>query len=136
MEHDPSAYARQKANGPALALTIVGWISVGVMILSVGFNIYLLTSGQGRRVPARFNLPGETVVAIRACTGIVFLAVHAWVLSGAIRMRQLRGYKRAKAACIVAVIPCLSPCYLIGIPFGIWGLVALNDPAVRDGFES
>jgi hypothetical protein len=39
------------------------------------------------------------------------------------------------AAAIVALIPCFSPCCLIGLPIGIWALVVLSKPEVKSQFE-
>ena len=35
-------------------------------------------------------------------------------------MRNLKNYGQARAAAVVAMIPLLGPCCLLGIPFGIW----------------
>ena len=49
-------------------------------------------------------------------------------------MVKVRGV--AVAAAIVSMIPCLSPLIVVGIPFGIWSLVVLNDSAVKEAFEA
>ena len=38
-------------------------------------------------------------------------------------------------ASILAMIPCLSPCCLIGLPIGIWALVILMKPEVKAAFK-
>ena len=53
-----------------------------------------------------------------------------------LRMRSLRSYGLCQLGAILAVIPCIGPCYLLGIPFGIWALIALNRPGVREVFSS
>jgi hypothetical protein len=35
----------------------------------------------------------------------------------------------------MALIPCLGPCYILGIPAGIWALVVLARPEVREAFD-
>ena len=37
---------------------------------------------------------------------------------------------------IVAMIPFLSPCFVIGLPIGIWPVIVLNKPEVRSAFSS
>ncbi len=32
---------------------------------------------------------------------------------------------------VLGIIPCTSSCCLIGLPFGIWAIIAMNDPNVR-----
>ena len=39
-------------------------------------------------------------------------------------------------AAIVAVIPCVAPCCLLSLPFGIWALVVLGDSSVKAAFRS
>ena len=35
---------------------------------------------------------------------------------------------------IVSMLPC-SCCWTLGLPFGIWALVVLNQPEVKDAFR-
>ena len=55
-------------------------------------------------------------------------------LLDALRMKQRRGPRLSKAACIVAMIPCVGPCFVLGLPFGIWGWVVMNDHGVEQAF--
>ena len=59
-----------------------------------------------------------------------------FILMGAVKMRQLESWSSARTAAILAVIPICSPCVLLGIPFGIWALIVLNNPQVRSEFRS
>jgi predicted PurR-regulated permease PerM len=67
-------------------------------------------------------------------TSILALLVGATILFGALKMMHLQSYGWAMAAAILAVIPCLSPCCCLGIPFGIWALVVLSKPEVKAAF--
>ena len=51
-------------------------------------------------------------------------------------MRSLEKRTMAVVASIVAMIPCIGPCCLIGIPIGIWSLVVLMKPEVQQAFVS
>ena len=33
------------------------------------------------------------------------------------------------------MVPCISPCCLLGLPFGIWALSVLNKPHVQAAFK-
>jgi hypothetical protein len=65
------------------------------------------------------------------------LAAVLPILGGA-RMRSLRSYGLSVTGAIVAAIPCLSiascPCFL-GLIFGIWALVVLLNPDVKNAFS-
>jgi hypothetical protein len=56
------------------------------------------------------------------------------VLLGAAKMQKLQSYQFALTASIVAMVPCISPCCVFGLPFGIWALVVLNKPEVKSQF--
>ena len=75
-------------------------------------------------------------IMVRIIWGVVLFFTSSFVLFGAIRMIKMRDHGIAKAASIVAIIPFLGPCCLLGIPFGIWALVVLNKPHVRSAFDS
>jgi hypothetical protein len=70
-------------------------------------------------------------------SGAVVGVLALLVLLGAIRMLLMRSYGLAVFASIVAAIPCLSPsgCCLLGEIVGIWSLVVLMDPDVREAFR-
>jgi len=71
--------------------------------------------------------------------GIIFVLIgmvfSALVLFGGVRMQRLQSRGLAMAAAIIAIVPCVSPCCLVGIPLGIWALVVLAKPEVRSQFE-
>jgi hypothetical protein len=50
-------------------------------------------------------------------------------------MRKLDSYGLAMTASIVALIPCISPCCVVGLPIGIWALVILSKPEVKSAFH-
>ena len=50
-------------------------------------------------------------------------------------MLSLRSYEFAMVAAILAMIPCLTPCCLLGLPFGIWAVVVLRKPGVKEYFN-
>lgn len=66
---------------------------------------------------------------------ILGIVLSVLILVGATRMRSLSSYEFSMAAAIVAMLPCLTPCCLIGLPIGIWALVVLNRPDVKSQFH-
>jgi hypothetical protein len=63
------------------------------------------------------------------------LLLSALILMGALKMQSLRSYEFCVTAAILALLPCVTPCCLIGLPFGIWALVVLRAPEVRSQFR-
>ena len=96
-----------------------------------------------------FNISNDTIpvfgnneqaVLVGAYIGIVVdvLAMigQIVVIVGAVSMLKGQSYASAMAASVISVIPCLSACCVLGIPFGIWALVVLNDPGVKTAFRN
>ena len=50
-------------------------------------------------------------------------------------MLKVKSYNMALVASVISVIPCFSACCIVGIPFGIWALVVLNDASVKAAFR-
>jgi hypothetical protein len=57
------------------------------------------------------------------------------VIFAALKMKDLTQWSLAVAASILVMIPCISPCCLIGLPVGIWSLVVLMRPDVKAAFH-
>ena len=57
------------------------------------------------------------------------------VIVGGMKMKNLDNYGLAMTAAILGMIPCISPCCLLGLPFGIWALVVLGRPEVKAAFR-
>ena len=67
--------------------------------------------------------------------GFAILVASCFSFYGGLCIYRLRNYSMARMGSIVACIPCLGPCCLLGIPFGAWSLMTLNRPEVRYVFE-
>ena len=76
-------------------------------------------------------LPGVGVMVVLSVVG---LAVSGFVAYAGWQMRQMQGWGLAMAGAIVAMIPCISPCCLLGIPIGIWAILVLIDDEVKQAF--
>ena len=63
------------------------------------------------------------------------LVMSVLVLVGALRMKALRSYEFSMIAAILALFPCVTPCCLIGLPFGIWAIIVLRKPGIKGQFR-
>ena len=66
---------------------------------------------------------------------LIALVISILIFVGARKMQALHSYEFAFVAAILAMIPCLTPCCLIGLPFGIWALVVLCRKEVKSQFK-
>ena len=139
---DSAARARavQLVNGPAIGLIIS--MALGIALNIFGVVFHLLGRSWGRPPPMMtpeaermYNLFHQFGGTFGAVAGIISIAIGLFVLFGALKMQKLSNHGLAMAAAIVAMIPCFSPCCLLGLPFGIWALVVLNKPEVRSQFS-
>ena len=69
--------------------------------------------------------------------GLASAAVGAILESRGLKVKMMKLEHRglAYAASILAMIPCISPCCILGLPFGIWSLVVLADNDVKSAFR-
>ncbi len=130
----PTGAARDALSGPAIGLIVTG-------ALGIVFSLFSMVNGLLHRGEP---LPAETPEQMRAFLeatqrggplfNLVPLALSAFVIFGALKMKNVQRFGIAMAAAIVAMIPCLSPCCCIGLPIGIWALVVMNKPEVKSAF--
>lgn len=66
---------------------------------------------------------------------IVTLAASPVIIFGALQMMRAGSYRMSVTAAVLSVIPFSSCCFLLGIPVGVWALVALKSPGARDIFR-
>ena len=131
--------ALQMVKGPVIGLKVTA--IVGLVLVVVGFVVNVLTlSGYhfgmqqmyDPQVQKLFNTLGGGLGIVQNIIGGI---VGVIVLLGAAKMQKLQNYQFALTASIVAMVPCISPCCVFGLPFGIWALVVLNKPEVKSQFS-
>ena len=133
--------ALQQVKGPAIALKVTAILNILLAVWSLvkltffHVNFQQLFAGipefNDPQIQSLLNLAYGPLGVMSDLFG---LAISILVLIGASKMQSLRSYGFAFAAAILAMIPCLTPCCLLGLPFGIWALVVLNRPEVKSHF--
>jgi hypothetical protein len=119
--------ALDRVNGPAIGLMVVGFSGVALALLGLAANMFG-AAANGRNPAAWADAVGGVV------TLPISLATCILIIIGAFKMKSLDNIGLAKAAAIIAMIPCTSPCCILGLPFGIWALNVLSDSNVADAF--
>jgi hypothetical protein len=135
---DGRAAALRLVKGPVIGLKVTA--IVGLVLVAIGLVINILTlcgtpigmqQINDPQVQKLFNSLGGGLGIVQNIIGAI---VGVIVLIGAAKMQQLQNFQLALTASIVAMIPCISPCCVFGLPFGIWALVVLNKPEVKSQF--
>jgi hypothetical protein len=122
---------RRRVSRPGMALMIMGSIaSVFPAVKIISLTIFLLTQGLGLSSMISHPIIPEILV-----DGGFFIC---WLLIsiGGAKMAFMESYPLARTAAALACVPLITPFIVIGIPFGIWGLILLKDPRVKAAFES
>lgn len=131
-----SANAAAQVAGPATGLMIaavVGIVWALVMLcvhfLGIGMGALSSLNADANQRFGRFLGGGLGIIG-----NIIGLAVGGFIIWASMQMKQLRGWTLCVVASVVAMIPCISPCCLVGLPIGIWALIVLMKPEVKSAF--
>lgn len=126
-----------QVNGPAIGLIVTAIL--GFLATIVGTLWNLLAAGVGfHRTGMNAEMERFTSMfsgTIGVVSGIIGFLVAGLILFGALKMKKCESYGWAMTASIIAMIPCISPCCLVGLPIGIWALVVLAKPEVKSAFH-
>ncbi len=122
-----------QVNAPATGLIVVAILN----FLASAISLVMHLAGA-----SFMNAPGMEEAWARMFTGtiglisnIINVGIGVLILLGALKMKKLESFGLAVTACILAIVPCTSPCCLIGLPIGIWALVVLFRPEVKSAFR-
>jgi hypothetical protein len=145
--------ARGRVMPPAIILIILNVLSLLIGLGTAGYGVYITVIGPDewrRQNLENLNAwPGMrdmaekqdkqatyyTGIAENLGLGILWLLLSILALIGAIRMMSLRNYGLAMTSAVLTVIPCVTPCCLLGQAAGIWALVVLMNNDVRAAFR-
>lgn len=135
-----SSSASQMVVGPAIGLIVTAALGALVQILGLfgnilgtGIGILGTTSQHQQDMPAWAHLMSGGIGVVFSIIGLIMSVV---IFLGAMKMKKLENFNFALTATIIAMVPCVSPCCWVGLPIGIWALVILMKPEVKDAFTN
>ena len=133
-----------KVKAPAIALIVFSAIGILWCLLNLVRSILQMTgiTGPGPFAPSGMTGSEQEVFQTALMAGgvagifasIIGIGIAIFVIFAALRMLSLRSYPLCVVASILAMIPCISPCCLLGLPIGIWALVILLSQDVKAAF--
>ena len=127
--------ALNQVSAPSIGLLITGIIGAffsSITLLSIGIGTSLSSLWMDE-IPDQFSEIYEGAFAMGS--SFIGLLVAAFVIYASLKMKKLTQWGLAVAASILVMIPCISPCCIIGLPIGIWCLLTLNRPEVKNTFH-
>jgi predicted Zn finger-like uncharacterized protein len=131
------AEAESAVAGPAISLIILGSLDILLVIANLIMSLAGVTfapAGPGKAGGPGADVAFLTSKAYLIPSSVLQLCFAVSILMGGIKMKQLQSFGLAMTASILALLPC-GNCCCIGLPLGIWALVVLNKPDVKNSFS-
>jgi hypothetical protein len=127
--------ASDQVSGPSVGLLITGIL--GAILCFIGLIASVFETGiesiKVHRYIEEYSDLAEGAAGVAFC--FVGLLLAAFIIYASLKMKELTQWGLCVAASIIAMIPCVSPCCIVGLPIGIWCLVVLTKPEVRAAFH-
>jgi len=129
--------ASAKVAGPAIGLIIVAAIGICFQILGILWKLFMgaVAMSQMENDMPMAGMRNFMMGPLGIVLGFVGILIGVLILVGGMKMKNLENYNLSMLVTILVMIPCLSPCCILGIPIGIWGLIVLLDPNVKAAFR-
>jgi hypothetical protein len=133
----PSGYAMQGApsNANPLVIPAVFLIILSTIYILPTFIILPMTIYTAVMLDESAPAGSSARMAAILAASITMLVTSVAIIIGSIGMLRMKGYRGALMAAIISSIPLFSPCALLGIPFGVWAIVLLSNPDVKNRFQ-
>ncbi|MBD3414308.1 MAG: hypothetical protein GF421_07760 [Candidatus Aminicenantes bacterium] len=141
-ESSPSSQdIKNQVSAPAIGLLITGIVGA---VSSLGTLISLVIGISFLSIPSIYSeLPDDIPIDMEHLfqgtfaigSSFVGILVAALIIFASLKMKELEQWGLALMASILAMIPCISPCCIIGLPIGIWCLVVLTKPEIKNAFS-
>lgn len=138
----PNDPAREALNVPSLLFMVFGGISVLYAIFALLSSVLQGdTSAQLQPLLDNPDLPPAAKKLVATMVGpgakminLLSMGLAAFIAFAGFQMRNLKSYGVAVAGSIVMMLPCGSCCCFITMPIGIWALVTLMKPEIKNAF--
>jgi hypothetical protein len=131
----PAAGPSEEVSGPALGLLITGILGgffafLGLLANMLGFGLGSMMAGSAEEEMMQWISGGFGIAS-----SALGLLVAGFLIYASLEMKKLSQWGLAIAASVVAMVPCVSPCCIVGLPIGIWSLIVLQKPDVKAAFR-
>jgi hypothetical protein len=135
-----SVRRRRSPGGPltglAIVLLVIASLSLLLDLFNCGFAIFGPEPEVNAQDPAILQQIAKSSHGPLAASMQGGLAIMAIVtIVGSIQMLRRKTWGLALTACILAMIHIGSCCCVLGLPIGIWALILLVNPDVKDSFS-
>lgn len=131
----------EKLRVPAIGIIVTGVLSCSISLYGAVAGLMGLT--KKTEIPPGMPPEAERFLKsyltmmepLTSALNLLTLLLGIVTLLAGVKMLQRRAYGLVMTGVILGMIPCLSGCCCIGLPFGIWALIVLSSPEVRNSFR-
>jgi hypothetical protein len=130
------AAALQRVSIPAIFLMVIGGVGFAFAIVRTVADVLVGGDAPNPFInpnnPNNADLKGlqDTMMVLGPILNFIWSFI---VFFGGLQMKRLKNRGFVLFSCIWAMLPC-HLCCILGIPFGIWALVVVNDVSVKRWF--
>lgn len=133
----------QSQTSPA-AICLIVFGALMALLAVVNVITQAISGGQTQQLPAEspewlkqaMKWQTDMPAAVQYGMAALSLLIFALVILGGVKMLQLRARGLVMTAAVLVMIPCFtSCCCVLGLPLGIWVIVLINKPEVRNQFD-
>ena len=118
--------------GLGILLNLINLVTGLLGIGSIGSmeNLQGTQGGGMEQLIAPFMAGTMTIVF-----SVIGIIIGIVIIFSSMSMIKMEKWGFCMTGAILAMIPCISPCCILGIPFGIWAIVALSNADVKAAFK-
>jgi hypothetical protein len=144
--------AKSMVKGPAIGLIVTGVLAILASLYNF-VNVAMLPevfAAERKKVDDNANMPADQkkmtkdvldvyeqyAPAVLIGSGILGLACGALTILGGVRMMGLKSAGLTKTGAILSMIPCTGACCPLGLGFGIWAIMVLGKPDVKEAYQA
>lgn len=133
--------ALQELKTPGLLMVVYGGVSLVTILTSVVADLFRKEGDPLQQLPPETPEFFRRILEMQASIppwvhwtqALVALVMAACITFGGVKLMQGRSRKWAMTGAILSIFPCLGGCCcLLGIPLGIWVLVLIQKPHIRE----
>ncbi len=130
---DPRDSVRGRVMAPAIVLIVISTLGLATSIFNVAFAFaepQIDPNDPPFIQEIKKGSTGPVVAAIQSA----FVITNLLIIGGAVQMIRFKTWGFALAASILAMLNFGTFCCVLGLPVGIWSLVILLQPDVKQAF--
>jgi hypothetical protein len=118
---------------PAIVMMVCAGLGAALQLVAMIMNI--LGAGVAASQGTQSGLEALTSGVVGMVGNVIGILMTGFCIFGLLKMMKLESRGLAYAGVIASMVPCTGSCWCLNLFIGIWALIALSDPTVKDAFR-